>query len=226
MIRTGAPWKRGVVWVLVMLALGSADMALGKEPARSVREATPEEIRAFFQDKKMRVLTFLGYSGAGYEDQAGMLKEAAGILAEFDPKGTIVNIGATAQGIGAVYDLAKQQGFLTSGIVSTQARKYKVALSPSVDLVFYVKDATWGGFLPGTERLSPTSRAMVESSDLIVAIGGGEVARDELLAAKRLGKQVKFIPADMNHRAAREKARQQGQPAPTDFRGAAAGAGH
>ena len=214
------------MWGVVMLTLVCADMALGKEPARSVREATPEEIRAFFQDKKMRVLTFLGYSGAGYEDQAGMLKEAAGILAEFDPKGTIVNIGATAQGIGAVYDLAKQQGFLTSGIVSTQARKYKVALSPSVDLVFYVKDSTWGGFLPGTERLSPTSRAMVESSDLIVAIGGGEVARDELLAAKRLGKQVKFIPADMNHRAAREKARQQGQPAPTDFRGAAAGAGH
>lgn len=207
-----------------MLSLVFAGMTIEKEPARSVRETTPEEVRAFFKDKKLQVLTFLGYSGAGYEDQAGMLKEAAGVLGQFDPKGTIVNIGATAEGIGAVYDLAKQKGFLTSGIVSTQARDQKVPLSTKVDLVFYVKDDTWGGFLPGTERLTPTSRAMVESSDIIVAIGGGEVARDELIAAKRLGKQVKFIPADMNHRVAQEKARRKGQPAPTDFRGAAAGA--
>ena len=95
------------------------------------------------------------------------------------------------QGIGAVYDLAKRQGFLTSGIVSTQAKESKAALSPQVDIVFYVKDDTWGGLLPGTERLSSTSTAMVENSDVIVAIGGGEVARDELIAAKRLGKRLR-----------------------------------
>ena len=47
---------------------------------------------------------------------------------------------------------------------------------------------------------------MVENSDIIVDIGGGEVARDELVAAKRLGKKVRFIPADMNHHKARESA--------------------
>ena len=62
------------------------------------------------------------------------------------------------------------------------------------------------GFDPQTKRLSPTSTAMVESSDLMVAIGGGEVARDELTAAKKMGKQIRFIPADMNHQIARDRA--------------------
>ena len=78
--------------------------------------------------------------------------------------------------------------------------------------------------MPGTERLSATSTAMVQSSDVIVAIGGGEVARDELIAAKRSGKKTRFMPADMNHRIAQERAQKKGQPAPTDFRGAAGAA--
>ncbi|MET0657420.1 MAG: hypothetical protein ABW110_04590, partial [Steroidobacteraceae bacterium] len=120
-----------------------------------------------------------------------------------------------------VYALAKKKGFMTSGIVSTQARDQKVALSPCVDFVFYVQDSSWGGYLPGTKSLSPTSDAMVTSSDSLIAIGGGDVARDELLAAKELHKDVTFIPADMNHRAAREKAAKKGLPEPQDFRGSA-----
>jgi hypothetical protein len=200
----------------------SADAAPGCKTPSTVREATPEEVRAFFKTKGMKVLTFLGYSGAGYEDEAAMLEQANGILARFDPKTTIVNVGATAEGIGAVYKLAKEKGFVTSGIVSTQARENKVPLSSCVDIVFFVQDETWGGALPGTDKLSPTSTAMVENSDVMIAIGGGEVARDELIAAKRSGKRVEFIPADMNHQAAREKAQMKGQPPPTDFRGAAA----
>jgi hypothetical protein len=224
MIRAGAGWKRSLIFGLTLLTLMFTDMTAGGEPPGTIREATPEEIRTFFKNKNMKVLTFLGYSGAEYENKGEMLKQAAIILDQFDPKNTMVNLGATPEGIGAVYDLAKRKGFLTSGIVSTQAKESKVTLSPSVDVVFYVKDDTWGGFLPGTERLTPTSTAMVENSDVIVAIGGGEVARDELKGAKRLGKRVQFIPADMNHRLAREKALKKNQPAPIDFRGAA-GAG-
>jgi hypothetical protein len=95
-----------------------------------------------------------------------------------------------------------------------------VILSPYVDHVFYVEDATWGGLLKG-RRLSPTSEAIVENSDIIVGIGGGEIARDELIAARRLGKKVRFIPADMDHQKARESARKKGVPEPADFRGAA-----
>ena len=188
----------------------------------TIRETTPEEIRAFFTGKGMRVLTFLGYSGAEYENKARMLEQAARILDQFDPKKTIVNIGATSEGIGAVYEAAKRKGFLTTGIVSTQAKKSNATLSPCVDIVFYIRDSIWGGFLPGTEELSPTSKAMVENSDVLVAIGGGEVARDELIAAMQAGKRVQFIPADMNHHIAREKALKNAQPVPTDFRGEAA----
>jgi hypothetical protein len=54
----------------------------------------------------MRVLTFLGYSAAEYENEnkAAMLEEATRILDEFDPRATIVNIGAPPEGMGAVYE--------------------------------------------------------------------------------------------------------------------------
>lgn len=214
--------KRQVALCLCLFALLFTRTALGCDPPATIKEASPEEIRAFFKGKKMGVLTFLGYSGAEYENKAVMLEQATRILDQFDARKTIVNIGATPDGIGAVYEAAKRKGFLTAGIVSTQAKENNVNLSPCVDVVFYVRDATWGGFTPGTERLSPTSTAIVENSDVIVAIGGGEVSRDELIAAKRSGKRVQFIPADMNHQIAREKARKKRQPAPTDFRGAAA----
>jgi hypothetical protein len=187
----------------------------------TVKGATIEDIRAFFKAEQKTVLTFIGYSGAGYEDEASMRKEAERLLSEFDPAKTIVNIGATPDGIGAVYEIAKHKGFLTTGIVSSQARQYNVKLSPYVDHAFYVEDPTWGGFWAGTKELSPTSKAMVENSDIVIGIGGGEVARDELVAAKRLGKKVRFIPADMNHQKARENARKKKLPEPTDFRGAA-----
>jgi hypothetical protein len=127
-----------------------------------------------------------------------------------------VNIGATTEG-GAVYAIAKRKKFVTAGIVSTQAKENKVKLSPCVDIVFYVKDSTWGGFMPGTEKLSLTSTAMVQSSDVIVAIGGGEVARDELIAAKRSSKKTRFIPADMNHRIAQEGAEKDNRRQPISW---------
>lgn len=187
----------------------------------TLRTVTSAQITKFFQATSKAVLTFVGYSGAGYEDHAAMLEIAARVLDEFDPGKTIVNIGATPDGIGAVYELAKRRGFQTTGIVSTQAQQYNVGLSPYVDHVFYVEDTTWGGYLEGTERLSPTSHAMIENSNILVGIGGGEVARDELLAAQRSGTTIRFFPADMNHRSAQESARRKGLPPPKDFRGAA-----
>lgn len=188
---------------------------------QQVVDATPQQVSEFFAAKRWKVVTFFGYSGAEYERPEVMLKRAGRALRGLNPRHVVVNIGATAQGIGAVYDLAKQRGFTTTGIVSSQAKEQGVALSPCVDHVFYVKDAAWGGLMPGTTTLTPTSEAMVAVSHRLIAIGGGEVARDELLAARRLGKRVTFVPADMNHRLALDKAARKGQPVPTDFRGAA-----
>jgi hypothetical protein len=189
-----------------------------------VSEATPAQVREHFKAQKKTVLTFMGYSGAGYENPAAMREAAARVLDAYPPASTLVNIGGTADGIGAVYELAVQRGFGTTGIVSTQARTHVVALSPCVQQVFYVADSHWGGRLPGSETLTPTSEAMVASSDAVVAIGGGEVTRDEFLAARAAGKPTRFIAADMHHGAAIDKAQRQGQPPPVEFGGALAAA--
>jgi hypothetical protein len=214
---TAAGRSASPVFFLCLLAFSVA--ALGRSTTAKI--GTSENVRAFFRGTGKTILTFVGYSGAGYEDQAAMLARAERILNGYDPTKTIVNIGATPEGIGAVYEVAKRKGFVTSGIVSVLALQAKVALSPYVDFVFYVEDATWGGYLKGTNQLSPTSKAIIENSNIVVGIGGGEVARDELLAAQRSGKQVYFFPADMNHQKARETTRRKGLPPPTDFRGAA-----
>lgn len=218
--------KPSRAWILMLInaaALAAAQMATAAPCASApqVTEATPQQVKEFFASRKQKVVTFLGYSGAEYEDPAAMLEQAGATLKKFDPRRTVVNIGATAVGIGAVYELAKSKGFETAGIVSSQAKEQQVALAECVDFVFYVRDSSWGGYLPGTTTLSPTSEAMVAASDVVVAIGGGDVARDELLAAKRLKKRTTFIPADMNHRIARDKAASKGQAEPTDFRGSA-----
>jgi hypothetical protein len=205
-----------------LVAVLFAGIALAaSEPVTTVQTATPLEIKRYFEQSGMRVLTFAGYSGAGYEDADRMMADVTAILERYDPKTTIVNIGATADGIGAVYPLARKKGFRTTGIVSTQARDNNIPLSPFVDRVFFVPDETWGGFIRGTHRLSPTSLAMVESSDVMIAIGGGEVTRDELTAAKELGKEVRFIAADMNHQKAIDTARRKAATVPPEFRGAA-----
>ena len=191
------------------------------EVSTKIKDAMMEDIESFFESQDKYVVTFIGYSGAEYEDKTAMLKEAENILDEFDSATTIVNIGATPEGIGAVYEVAKSKGFLTTGIVSTQAKAYNAELSPCVDYVFYVEDTTWGGFIEGGDQLSPTSVAMVENSDELIGIGGGEVGRDELMATRQLSKKVRFIPADMNHQKAIESARKKGLPEPTGFGGAA-----
>ena len=189
-------------------------------PTRS-HDATPAQVQAFVRQRGLDVLTFTGYSGAGYQDPEAMRAQAKAVLARFEPRRTLVNIGATAEGIGAVYELAKEHGFATIGIVSALARDESVALSTCVDDVFFVRDRTWGGRLPGSSTLSPTSTAIVRASRVVVGIGGGAIARDELTAARRAGKRVIFVPADMDHERAVEGARSKGQPPPTDFRGAA-----
>ena len=171
------------LWLCLCLSLCLPGVTAACDSQTDARNADGEAIVNFFQQSGKRVLTFVGFSGAGYEDESRPLAIALDILGGFDPSMTIVNIGATPEGIGALYELAKRRGFVTTGIVSSQAKRYQVALSECVDFVFYVEDDSWGGLQKDSGELSPTSAAMVGISDSMIGIGGGEIARDELRAA-------------------------------------------
>ncbi|NWG33040.1 MAG: hypothetical protein HXY42_01245 [Chloroflexi bacterium] len=180
---------------------------------------TPEQASAFIRGLGKTMLTFYGFSGLGYENEQEMLRIARDVLAAYSPQTTIVNIGATSVGIGAIYPLAKSMGFTTVGIVSTQALKHPEGISDAVDYICFIEDAQWGGKLPGSDELSPTSRAMVECSDILVGIGGGDISLDEMLAGHAQGKEILYFPADMNHERARRQAERRGLPPPTSFKG-------
>jgi hypothetical protein len=72
------------------------------------------------------------------------------------------------------------------------------------------------------ELPTASTTALMRSNHGFEGIGGGEIARDELLATGRAGKPVTFIPAEMNHELARERARRMGQPQPKESDGASA----
>jgi hypothetical protein len=186
---------------------------------RIERPADPTKAVEAIRGTGRRIVTFAGFSGGGYEEPTKVGELLAGFLAEFDPASVIVCSGATAEGIGDVYPIAKERGFETIGIVSAVAEAEHARLSDAVDTVYIIDDTGWGGRLPdGT--LSPTSTAMVAAAYEIIAIGGGDIARDEIEEALAAGKRVRYRAADMNHAVATEKARQRGEPDPQDFKGA------
>jgi len=180
----------------------------------------PAEARAFFSAQGKTVLTFLGFS-TSYEYEDALEQTVREILLGYSPETTLVNIGGTEGGIGAAYPIAKSQGFTTTGIVSTKALEDGVPISTAVDHICFIADDSWGGKLPNSNELSPTSTAMVECSDIMVGIGGGEISRDEMLAAKGQGKAVHFYTAEINHAWAIKHAEEAGQPYPKSFWGEA-----
>jgi hypothetical protein len=180
---------------------------------------TPEQAVAFIRTRGKMVLTFFGYSGMGYEDEMAMLKTARDVLSQYRPEKTLVVSGATEVGIGAIYRLAKSMQFETAGIVTSQAADKPEGISAFVDHICFIKDVQYGGKLRNSSELSPTSRAMVDCSDILVAIGGGDISREELVEGKKQGKPVQYFPADMNHENALRQAIKKGLPTPDSFKG-------
>ena len=113
---------------------------------------SPAGTQAFFRRFNKPVLSFFGYSVA-YEDQEAMLAIVRKGLSKITPDEVLVNIGATASGIGAVYPLAKAMGFTTTGIVSSVAAEHMENISESVDHVCFIADTQWGFRMAGTDRL-------------------------------------------------------------------------
>ncbi len=198
---------------------GGTPRAPASGATRVIRPANADAAIALVRASARSVVAFLGFSGSGYEDAPAVERAIVKVLDGLDPKSVAISAGATPEGIGAVYPLAKKRGFTTIGIVSAIAEKEGAGFSPDVDTIYVIADETWGG-RDATGKMSPTSAVIVGSADEMIAIGGGEIARDEALAARALGKGVRYIAADMNHAAAIRKARERHQPEPDDFRGA------
>jgi hypothetical protein len=135
-------------------------------------------------------------------------------LQALDPDKWIVLIGATEEGIGGAYSMARDMGLETMGLVSMQALTYSGKFSRFVDRIFIVNDPNWGG--SGT----PTTEAFVEISDVISAHGGGENTAAVLRRATERDKQWRHTPAEMNHVNAAKDAAQSGRTPPIDFKGA------
>lgn len=176
------------------------------------------EAVSFFKNQGKTVLTFFGYM-AGYENEEEMFQIVRDVLSQHSPETTLINDGVTKWGLGEMYPIAKSMGFTTTGIVSKLLIDYPTDVSGSVEHICFIDDTQWGGKLPDSEELSPTSRAMIDSSDILVAIGGGDVTRDELLAARELGKPIHYYPAEVKHEWAIRNAKRKGLPPPESFLG-------
>lgn len=179
-----------------------------------------EDASAFFSRQNKTIVTFVGFS-VRYENENDTLQVVRVILSGHSPETALINIGATEGGIGAAYPLAKSLGFSTTGIVSTKSLEVGARISESVDYVCFIADEQWGGKLPGSDKLSPTSEAMVACSDVMFGIGGGDISRDEMVAAQEQGKPVYFYPAQVNHAWAIQNAQKKGEPEPDSFWGEA-----
>ena len=181
---------------------------------------TPGEATEFIKGMGNTVVTFFGYSSV-YEDEEAMLQIVRKVLTAYSPETTLINIGATRNGIGAAYSVAKSMGFATTGIASTLAMEYFTDISKDVDYICFITDDQWGGKLPNSEILSPTSQAMVECSDILIGLGGGEICRDEMVFGRDQGKALHFYPAEVKHEWLIRRAQKLGLPPPKSFWGAA-----
>ncbi|MTI14034.1 hypothetical protein [Sansalvadorimonas verongulae] len=192
--------------LLTALILFSVPLKADIIEAATAQEAI-QQFKVWFPGKK--VLTFVGFSGKGYQDFEGVKAEVVEIMEHYPPSEWIVNIGGTPDGIGGLYPLLKNLGYRTTGIVSQQVVVERenpdrplVEEFPYVDKVVIVADKGWGGFNKTSLQLSPTSRAMVGVIDSMMAFGGGSVGRDEMIAAMMQTHKTipfQFFPYEMNH---------------------------
>jgi hypothetical protein len=197
----------------------------GRDP-RSWRIESAENIRRFFQLRQKHVLYFAGYGELGYEDADAVRNVIARVLEPWPSEQVLVHGGTLLRtggqdGIAEVFRIAKERGIETSGIHPSVAMAFADThrVSPYCDHVFFVDDATWGGF---AENGAPSStlRLHLEVSDELVVIGGGKHAADELRAFADSGKTVRYYPAEMNYAFTRQWTERAGVTIP-DFRGAA-----
>jgi len=190
-------------------------------------DQSPATVREFFARRSEHVIYFAGYAELGYQREGHVREIASEVLGAL-PRSEVLAHGSTMirdsgfDGIAEMFGVAKRLGVETTGIFPSVSRYFAQThrVPDDCDHVFFVTDEIWGGFLPGTDRLSSSLQLNVEVSDEAVFIGGGKHAAEELRAFVAAGKPVTFIPAEMNHTFARDWCRRNGKEEP-DLQGAA-----
>lgn len=191
--------SEGTKEVILNKGLNSEDDSIiATEPLKA------DEIIKMIAKKDKKVYTLFGYSALGYQNKGDLLENIRKELSEISAEEYIVCIGATEEGIGSAYKVAKDLGFETIGVVSTQALSYSGKFSDFVDMIYIVNDDLWGGFVPFTNKLAETTKVFLSISETISAYGGGKNTATTLAEANKLGTKTKFTPMDMNHENAKK----------------------
>ncbi|MBU2713514.1 dermonecrotic toxin domain-containing protein [Zooshikella harenae] len=149
-----------------------------------------------------RVVVFSGFSGLGYENtevlQAILSEILDNEITLYGQDNVVVVAGATGEGIGAVYEVARNKGLTRLGIVSEEAvPKYSSGLPdpdsfPSLteknDVFVPDPEGTWKVLDPNGESYMVTvAKGNEQFKGKFYAIGGGKVTLSELQEAKNLG---------------------------------------
>jgi len=171
----------------------------------SPRVCSVDEVISLFRQRYRRVVTFLGYGELGYEDPGAFQTIARREIAAFDSQEVVINAATLvtfgfAHGIADIYEIARSQGFRTSGVYPSVSlgSAESHGLSGFVEDIYFIEDQTWGGYLEGSALASPTLTALTSVTDEVVAIGGGEHTAQEIQEFVKCGIPVRYYALEMN----------------------------
>lgn len=131
-----------------------------------------------------RVIVFGGFSGLGYESPEGLnaaVKDRIELeMKQYGKDNVVVVAGATSDGIGACYKVAKELGVPTYGIVSEAGKKY--GSDEYCDKTVFTPDpnGTWQVL---NEKGQSYMVDIAKNNGTLVYFGGGDVAVSEIKEA-------------------------------------------
>ncbi|ENJ4210997.1 hypothetical protein AB1D78_004083 [Escherichia coli] len=198
----------------------TAKLLRGKLPEiDSVTKRIDDLVTGFDIDiRDFYCVTFIGYSRLEYESP-DLLKKTLKLkleqcLQEHPGKQIIVVSGGTEVGIGAVYNLVREDELLRDnvkciGIVSAESIKsevYELALSKDKIAIVPALDGSWQTKSPSGYPyiLYPAHKYGGE----VVALGGGLISYEEANAAKKKGIKTSIFPFHSNNNELRKRLRE------------------
>lgn len=188
---------------LLLVAVGVfGSVSLGIAHAGEPRIYTAKEVISEMFHSGKTVVAGRGFTWNEYEDPNKAIMAVGGDLERLilsnpndmesaNPdlaKGFIVTSGLAPSKFGEMYFfIAKKMGFETRAIVSKAAwpkiqERMVDGKIKNVDHFYVVEDSSLGGY-GGKGKLSPTSKALVESAVIFNVYGGGKIENDEAMEA-------------------------------------------